>query len=43
MGTISDPSGGAIIAATIRARNIETGTSRSTSANQSGIYRLLGL
>src|SRR6476469_1859420 len=42
-GTISDPSDGVIIGATITARHIETGISRSTSANQSGIYRLLGL
>src|SRR5882724_1770107 len=42
-GTIADPSGGVIVGATLTARNLETGVSRSTSSNQSGIYRLLGL
>src|SRR5258708_40273915 len=42
-GTIADPSGGVIVGATLTARNLETGVSRSTSTNQSGIYQLLGL
>ena len=42
-GTISDPTGSILIGATVLIRNIETGVSRSTTTNDSGVYQLVDL
>ena len=42
-GRISDPTGAAVPAATVTADNVETGISRSTFTDLSGLYQLLAL
>jgi hypothetical protein len=42
-GTVSDSSAGALVGATITARNIDTDVTRSTITNESGVYQLRGL
>src|SRR5262249_11051050 len=42
-GTITDNSGGVIVGATISARNIETKIVSTTTSNDVGAYRLVGL
>ena len=42
-GTISDTTSGVLIGASVTARNVETGVSRATTANQAGNYQILGL
>ena len=40
LGTITDPSGGALPGATVTARNVDTGFNRAVSSNEAGAYRL---
>lgn len=42
-GTISDPTGGVLIGATVTVRNLDTGVSRSTTTNEVGVFQLLDL
>ncbi len=42
-GTVTDPSGAAVSGATITAKNVDTGSIRSTPTNGSGIYHLSAL
>jgi hypothetical protein len=42
-GLITDPSGAAVSAASITAKNLDTGTSRTVPTNQSGRYRFFAL
>jgi hypothetical protein len=42
-GTISDSTGGVLIGATVLVRNMDTGVSRSTATNESGVYQVLDL
>ncbi|MBA2379429.1 MAG: TonB-dependent receptor [Blastocatellia bacterium] len=42
-GTVVDPNGAVVPGATVTARNLGTGISRSTISNQDGVYRLLAL
>lgn len=42
-GTITDTSGGVLVGASVNARNVETGVTRSTTANQAGNFQILGL
>jgi hypothetical protein len=43
IGTVTDSSGAVLPGATVTARNVETGVSRSATSNQAGAYQLLGL
>src|SRR5258708_6155536 len=43
LGTVKDPSGAVIPRATVTAQNVDTGTSRSISSDESGAYRLAAL
>src|SRR5215216_1471800 len=38
-GTITDPNGAAVSKASVTARNLETGTTRTATTDQSGVYR----
>src|SRR5256885_16000400 len=42
-GTITDPSGAAVRAATVRAENTATGEKASATTNDTGFYRLVHL
>jgi Carboxypeptidase regulatory-like domain len=42
-GSITDPSGAAVSAASVTARNLDTGISRATATDQTGRYRLSAL
>ncbi|MGA8540108.1 MAG: carboxypeptidase-like regulatory domain-containing protein [Terriglobales bacterium] len=42
-GSISDPSGAAVSGATVTARNVDTGLSRSTVTDQTGRYQVFAL
>ena len=42
-GTIADPSGAAVRAATVRAENTATGEKASATTNDTGFYRLVNL
>lgn len=42
-GTISDSTGGVLVGATVNARNLDTGVSRSTTTNEVGVFQLLDL
>lgn len=42
-GTVSDPNGAVVAGATVTARNIATGLSRSSTSGDDGNYRLIGL
>ena len=42
LGTVKDASGAIVPGATVTAQNVETGTSRSASTNETGAYRLAG-
>jgi len=42
-GKVTDPSGAAVSAATVTAKNLDTGISRNTSTDQTGQYRLFAL
>jgi len=39
-GTVSDPSGAAVVGATVTARNVDTGVVTTTMTNSSGVYTL---
>src|SRR5258708_37678218 len=43
LGTVKDPSGAVVPRASIVARNADTGTSRSISTDEAGVYRLAAL
>src|SRR5437016_2419821 len=43
LGTVKDPSGALVVGANITAQNVETGTSRSISTDDTGAYRLAAL
>src|SRR5712691_10827124 len=43
LGTVKDPSGAVVPRATVTAQNVETGTSRSISTDETGAYRLAAL
>jgi carboxypeptidase family protein/TonB-dependent receptor-like protein len=43
LGTVKDPSGAVVPRASITAQNAETGTSRSISTDETGVYRLAAL
>jgi hypothetical protein len=42
-GTVEDASGGVVSEATVTVKNLETGATRSTTTDDSGTFRLLGL
>ena len=42
-GTIKDASGGAVVGASVRAKSINTGLARETTANSAGIYTISSL
>ncbi len=42
-GTVTDPSGAVVPGATVTARNIGTGVSRTVTTNNGGVYQLIGL
>lgn len=42
-GTVTDPSGGAIVGAAVTVRNLETGASRSITTGDAGQYQILAL
>src|SRR5258707_10767449 len=42
-GTVTDSSGGVLSAATVTAKDLDTGVTRSTTTNQSGVYLFLVL
>ncbi|HEV7513020.1 MAG TPA: carboxypeptidase-like regulatory domain-containing protein, partial [Candidatus Acidoferrum sp.] len=42
-GVVTDPSGAAVVAASVTATNLDTGLSRDTLTNQAGAYRFLAL
>jgi hypothetical protein len=42
-GTVRDPQGAAVKGATVTARNLATNVSRSATANDEGLYQILGL
>ncbi len=42
-GIVSDPSGAAVAGATVTAKNLNTGSLRTTDTNSSGLYQLLSL
>lgn len=42
-GVVTDQSGAAVSGATVVARNVDTGIARSTTSDQSGLYRLFAL
>lgn len=43
LGTVTDPQGGVVVGATVRARNIDTGLSRSQTTGADGAYRFNAL
>src|SRR5437868_1479118 len=42
-GTVADSSGGVLAAVAVTAKDLDTGVTRSTTTNQSGVYLFLGL
>ena len=42
-GAVTDPSGLALVGAAVTAKNGDTGITRATQTNESGVYQLLGL
>src|SRR5437868_9785240 len=42
-GTVTDPTGSAVVNAAVRVQNVATGQKASTQTNETGFYRLIGL
>src|SRR3954471_19274660 len=43
VGSITDEQGAAVAGVTVTATNVDTGTSRSATTNEEGLYRIAGL